>query len=92
MAKTIIGETKRGGPKKAKGRTTCRNQKKGRELVPLMAQSYFIHNIFNVTYMQIMRFNSMGGPKQTSPTNVIFLSIVKAKTRWKTILTCWLKN
>jgi len=29
MAKTIIGETKKEGQRKAEKRTTCKNQKKG---------------------------------------------------------------
>ncbi len=34
--------------------------KKGRELVLLVVGSYFTHNISNVAYMQIMRFNING--------------------------------
>jgi hypothetical protein len=33
----------------------------------------------------------MWGPKQTSPTNIIFLSITEAKAHWKVILTHCLK-
>jgi hypothetical protein len=32
--------------------------KEGRELVPLMVGSYFTHNPYNVTCMQIVRFNN----------------------------------
>jgi len=34
----------------------------------------------------------MGGLKQTSFANIIFLFIIEAKTRWKAILTHCLKN
>jgi len=34
----------------------------------------------------------MGGLKQTSPANAIFLSIIKVKACWRTILTHYLKN
>jgi hypothetical protein len=39
MARTMIGDTKREGQRKAKGPT--RTKKKGRELIPLVVGSYF---------------------------------------------------
>jgi hypothetical protein len=62
MAKTIIGETKKEGQRKAKRRKTCKNQKKrkGRKLVFLMVGSYFTHYPSNVACMQIVKSNSNG--------------------------------
>jgi len=56
MARTIIGETKRKGQRKAKRCTTRRNQKqfkkkrknKRRKLIPLVVGSYLSHNPSNV--------------------------------------------
>jgi hypothetical protein len=59
MAITVTGETKREG--QTKRHTARKNQKKGRELVPLMVQSYLTHGPFNVASMQIVKFNSNGG-------------------------------
>jgi len=58
MAGTIIGETKREGQIKDKRHTTCKNQKKGRELVPLVVGSYFTHGPSIVSHMQIMKSHS----------------------------------
>jgi hypothetical protein len=63
MARTITKETKKEGQGKAKRRTTQKNKKKRRELVPLMVGSYLTHNGFNVVNMQIMGSNSNGGSK-----------------------------
>jgi hypothetical protein len=60
MVGTITRETKREGPRKTKGRTICRNQKKGKELILLVVGSYFTHSPSNVICMQIMRSNSSG--------------------------------
>jgi len=43
--------------------TTRRNQKKKRELVPLVVGSYFTHGPSNVAYMQIVKSNSNGRPR-----------------------------
>jgi hypothetical protein len=51
--KTIIGETKREGQRKAKRCTTYMNQKKRRELVPLMVGSYLTHN-----FLKSLAYNS----------------------------------
>jgi hypothetical protein len=59
MVETIIGETKREGQRNAKGCTARKNQKR-RELVPFVVGNYFTHSPFNVTYIQIMRYNSNG--------------------------------
>jgi hypothetical protein len=45
-----------------------------------MVGRYFTHGPPNVTCMQIMRFNNMGGLEHASLANTIFLSIVEAKT------------
>jgi hypothetical protein len=60
MTRTIKKETKREGQKKTKRRTTCKNQKKGKKLVPFMVGGNLTHGPFNVTYMQIMKSNSNG--------------------------------
>jgi hypothetical protein len=53
MFETIIGETKKECPKKAKRYTTLRKEKKGKELIPLMVKNYFTHGPSNVASMQI---------------------------------------
>jgi hypothetical protein len=71
MVRTITGEIKKEGQRKAKRRTTHKIQKKlkkrkikkRRKLVPLMVGSYLSHGPFNVACMQIMRSNSNGGSK-----------------------------
>ncbi len=60
MVGTIKEETKREGQRKAKRRTTCRNQEKGKELVLLVVGGNLTHGPFNVAYMQIVRSNSNG--------------------------------
>jgi len=59
MVETITEETKKEGQRKAKGYTTHKNQK-GRELIPFVVGNYLTHNLFNVTYIQIMRYNNNG--------------------------------
>jgi hypothetical protein len=59
MAKTIKGRQKwkaKERPKNAQSTGT----KKGRGLKPLVIGSYFTHGPFNVTNMQIVKFNSNG--------------------------------
>ncbi len=63
MVGTIIRETKREGQRKAKRCTTPMNQKKGEKVILLVVGSYLTHVPSNVTYMQIMRFNSNGRSK-----------------------------
>jgi hypothetical protein len=54
-------ENKKGRPKR--GQKTCRT-KEGRELVPLMVESCFIHSLSNVTCMQIL-----GGEEEKRMSN-----------------------
>jgi hypothetical protein len=56
MAGTIIGETKREGQKMH----NLKEPKKGGDLIPLAVGSYLTHHPFNVTCMQIVRFNNNG--------------------------------
>jgi hypothetical protein len=63
IVRTITRETKRGGQRKAKGCITYKNQKKRRELIPLVVGTYLTHNPYNVTYMQIMKSNNNGRSK-----------------------------
>jgi hypothetical protein len=61
MSKTIIGETKREGQRKAKKHIACKKPKKKMEkLIPFVVGSYFTHGPSNVACMQIMRSNSSG--------------------------------
>ncbi len=60
MVKTITRKTKMEGQRKAKKRTAHKNQKKGRELIPLMVGSYLTHDPSNVAYMQIVSLNNNG--------------------------------
>jgi hypothetical protein len=60
MAETITREIKREGQREAKRRITCKNQKKGRKLIPFVVGSYFTHNLSNVTHMQIVRSHNNG--------------------------------
>jgi len=57
MVETITEETKKEGQRKAKGCTTHKNQK-GRELIPFVVGNYLTHSPFNVTYIQIMKYDS----------------------------------
>jgi hypothetical protein len=66
MAGTITRKQKREGQRKAKRHITHRNPHppppniKWKEPVPLVVISYLTHSLCNVTYMQIMRSNSIG--------------------------------
>jgi hypothetical protein len=60
MARIILGEAKRGRLKKSQKTHNLKGPKKGRKLVFLVVGSYFTHGPFNVTYMQIVGFNSSG--------------------------------
>jgi hypothetical protein len=61
MARTIIGETKMEGQKKAKTQIALgTKEKRGIELVPPMVGNYLTHGPSNVTYMQIVKFNNNG--------------------------------
>jgi hypothetical protein len=60
MAKIILGETKRGRPKKGQKMHNLKGPKRRRELVSFVVGNYFTHNISNVTSMQIVRSNSSG--------------------------------
>ncbi len=60
MAGTIIGETKRGRPKKGQKTYNPQEPKKGKELIPLMVGSYLTHGPYNVAYMLIVKSNSNG--------------------------------
>jgi hypothetical protein len=71
MAGTITRETKREGQRKVKRQRACKNQKKRKELVPLMVRNYHACKSWDLIIM--------GGLKQTSLTNV--------KHAKKTILT-----
>jgi hypothetical protein len=51
MARTIKGETKREGQRKAKKTNNLKEPKKGKELFPLVVGSYFAHGPSNVTCM-----------------------------------------
>ncbi len=91
MVRTVTRKTKR----KAKERPTYAQPigtKEGRKLVPLVVGSYFTHNPFNVTCMELWDLKIIGGLKQTSYAKAIFFSIAKAKTCWKVILICSMKN
>jgi hypothetical protein len=63
VARTITRKTKREG----QNTNNLQEPKKGRELVPLMVGSYFIHNSSNVACMQIVRSNR-NGKSRTSIT------------------------
>jgi hypothetical protein len=65
-AKTITRKTKRKAQKRSTDAQPTR-MKEGRELVPLIVESYFTHNFSNVTYMQIMSLKIIGGLEQASP-------------------------
>jgi hypothetical protein len=54
---------KKGRPKKGQKMNSPQEPKKGRKLIPFVIGSYFTHGSFNVTYMQIVRFNSNGRPR-----------------------------
>ncbi len=56
MDKTITRETKQEGQKA----NNPQEPKKRRKLIPFGVGSYFIHDLFNVTCMQIVRCNSNG--------------------------------
>jgi hypothetical protein len=79
MAKTITRKIKGKAKERSKDVQPIAT-KEGRELVPLLVGSYVTHSPFNVTYMQIVRFNSYRRPKKSSITNVLFLSIVEVKS------------
>ncbi len=84
-------KNKKEGQRKAKRHVVCK--KKTREKAsPFHVRSYFTHSPFNVTYMEIVRFNSNRRFKTniSHQRNLLFYSKVKAN--WKTILTCYLKN
>jgi hypothetical protein len=51
MAKTILGETKRGRPKKGQKTHNLKGPKRGRELMFFVVGSYLTHNPSNVTNM-----------------------------------------
>jgi len=57
MTKTITRKTKRKAKERSKDAKPIRT-KEGRKLNPLVVGSYLTHNLFNVTGMQIMKFNS----------------------------------
>jgi hypothetical protein len=59
MVETITWEIKKEGQKRPKDTQLART-KKGKKLVSLVVGTYFTHGSSNVTYMQIMRFNSNG--------------------------------
>jgi hypothetical protein len=65
MARTITHKTKRKAKERLKDKQPTRT-KEGRELIPLVVRSYFTHNPSNVTYMQIIGFNS----NRRSRTNI----------------------
>jgi hypothetical protein len=93
MVRTITGEIKREGEKRANKGQKMNNPhefKKGRKLVPFVGGNNLTHDPSNVAYMQIM--NLMGGLEHTSLANTIFFSIEETKTRSRAILTCCLKN
>jgi len=60
MVGTITGETKNEGQRKAKKHIAYKNQKKRKQLVPLVVRSYLTHNPYNVACKQIVRFKSNG--------------------------------
>jgi hypothetical protein len=60
MTGTIKEETKREGQRKAKRHTTCKNQEKGKKLVPFVVGSNLTHGPSNVACMQIVRSSSNG--------------------------------
>jgi hypothetical protein len=62
MIETIMPKTK-GKAKKRSKEAHQRGIKEGRELVPLMVESYFTHNLSNVICMQIVRSNNNRRPK-----------------------------
>ncbi len=66
---------KREGQRKVKKCAQLARTKEGRELVPLVIRSYLTHNPFNVTFIQIMRFNSNSRFRKASPANLFFYSI-----------------
>jgi hypothetical protein len=90
---TILGEIKEGRPKKGQKMHGLKAPKRGKELVFLMVGSYFTHNPFYVTNMQIVKSNNSGRSRIniTCQCN-FFLFISKAKACWRVILTHYLKN
>ncbi len=82
---------KREGQRKAKRCTTRKNKKKER-VNPFRGRKFsptaFLMSLACKSWDLII----MRSLEQTSPTNAIFLSIIKAKTCLKTILTHCLKN
>jgi hypothetical protein len=57
MVRTITQKTKRKAKERPKD-VQLAKPKEGRELVPLVVGNYFTHNPFNVTSMQIVKFDS----------------------------------
>jgi len=73
--------TKRKGQRKGKRQPACRNQKKTRELVPLVYEAS--HPCpSNVTCMLLWDLIIMRGPEHTSFVNAIFLSIAEAERQY----------
>jgi hypothetical protein len=58
----------------------------------LVVGNYFTHSPSNALACKSWDLIVMGGLEQTLPANAIFLSIAEAKTCWRAILTCCLKN
>jgi len=62
MVGTIMQKTK-GKAKKRPQDVQPRGVKEGKELVPLMVESYFTHNLSNVICMQVVRSNNNRRPR-----------------------------
>jgi hypothetical protein len=62
MVGTITRKTK-GRAKKRPKDVQLVGTKEGRELIPLMVGIFFTHNLSNVAYMHIMRFNNNRRPR-----------------------------